>query len=259
MDPRIKDLLYLIINILILADLILIVSLLFFNRSSDLLVWSFDVVVCAIVLLDFFLKLYKDENKKHYLNDQKFVLMGSIPLEFISPIFILLRFMLITRLLKLLTTSKPFSKFFDSWNRFIENTKLDRIVNWILFTVIIFTFVLYFLDPDLNLFDTLWFVVVTLTTVGYGDVVPNNLLAKVISLFLLILGIFIFSTMTGAISSYFTDKVLNIESDAEEDLDFLIDKVDDLEKEVAGISEQLELSRRENRKLHEKIDELLKK
>ncbi len=258
-NSRIKDIIYLLINILIIIDLIMIGNLLFFDYSLKGFVWAFDVFVCLLLLLDFYSKLHASQDKKQYFKDHKFVFIGSIPLEFVSPIFILLRFVLISRLFKLLRKSDPFSRFFKNWNMFMENTKLDRIINWILFTVIVFTIALYFLDPQLNLFDSLWFVVVTLTTVGYGDVTPNTPFAKGISILLLMLGIFIFSTMTGAISSYFTDKVLNIDSDAEQALRVLDKKVNSLDSELSNINQQLEQSRKDNQKLQEKIDELLKK
>ena len=99
----------------------------------------------------------------------------------------------------------------------------------------------------------------TLTTVGYGDVTPNTLVAKASSLILLILGVFIFSTLTGAISSYFTDKVINIDSDVEENVMELHEKIDRIDNELEAVKNELAASREENMRLHEKIDELLKR
>ena len=58
-----------------------------------------------------------------------------------------------------------------------------------------------------NLFDSLWFVVSTITTVGYGDVLPSSDIGRIIGLIILTFGVFIFSAVTGAMASYFTKKV----------------------------------------------------
>ncbi|MBO6111082.1 MAG: hypothetical protein J6P12_09525, partial [Methanobrevibacter sp.] len=142
---------------------------------------------------------------------------------------------------------------------FLENTRLERIMYLIIVVIFIFTFALYFIDPTFSLFDSLWFVMVTLTTVGYGDITPQNPLAKALSLLLIIAGIFVFSTLTGAISSYYTDKVLNIDSDVEDGIDRLSDKVDNLESELVDIKKELKASQNQNKELSEKLDELLKK
>jgi voltage-gated potassium channel Kch len=163
------------------------------------------------------------------------------------------------KLLRISVVSGIINRYFGDLARFFENTRIDNIFLGVIIIVIIFTFAIYALDPGLNLFDSLWYVVVTLTTVGYGDVTPNTFSAKVISLMLLIIGIFVFSTLTGAISSFFTDKILDIDSDVEENLDVLNRKIDNLDSEIKTVRKELELSRAENKKLQDKIDELLKK
>ncbi len=183
--------------------------------------------------------------------------VAIIPFELVfSMYFISFRLLLLFKLFRL---TNVVEKYFNNLHRFLENTKLDKILGWIVFTVIIFTFALYILDPSLNLFDSLWFVVVTLTTVGYGDVTPNTFIAKIKSLFLLVMGIFVFSTLSGAISSYFTDKILNIDSDTEEGVNILNQKIDMMDIELKEIRKELALSREENKNLHDKLDEILKK
>ena len=258
---KIRINLYTIVDFLILLDLLMIVFSLFSNVSLNLInyIVVFDIFVCIILLWNFFFKMYRVKNKKRFFKKNILDFIGSLPLELIWPVFILFRFLLLTRLFDLFRYSETFEKYFSTLNMFFENTKMDLLLRWVIFVIIIFTFLLYFLDPSLNVFDSLWFVVSTLTTVGYGDVTPNNQVSKLISLMLLVLGIFIFSTLTGAISSFFTDKILDIDSDVEDSLGDLSLKVDRLEGELADIKNDLALARSENKALHEKIDELLKR
>lgn len=202
------------------------------------------------------MKMNGKNNKMQFLKANLLYIIAIIPFELVfSRYFISFRLLLLFKLFKL---SNVVEKYFNNFHRFLENTKLDKILGWIVFTVIIFTFSLYVMDPSLNLFDSLWFVVVTLTTVGYGDVTPNTFVAKVISLFLLVMGIFVFSTLSSAISSYFTDKILNIDSDTEEGVNLLNQKIDMMDVELKVIKNELALSREENLMLHEKLDEILK-
>lgn len=202
------------------------------------------------------MKMNGKNNKMQFLKANLLYIIAIIPFELVfSMYFISFRLLLLFKLFKL---SNVVEKYFNNFHRFLENTKLDKILGWIVFTVIIFTFSLYVMDPSLNLFDSLWFVVVILTTVGYGDVTPNTFVAKVISLFLLVMGIFVFSTLSSAISSYFTDKILNIDSDTEEGVNLLNQKIDMMDVELKVIKNELALSREENLMLHEKLDEILK-
>jgi voltage-gated potassium channel len=53
-----------------------------------------------------------------------------------------------------------------------------------------------------NPFDALWWGVVTLTTVGYGDVTPITTEGKVAAMVLMLLGIGLFGAITATITSY---------------------------------------------------------
>ena len=253
-----RDTLYGTINMLILIDILLIAYMLSFNVSNDFAncIIVFDVLLCSFLLVDMVYKFLKAGEKVKFLKHDAVFMIASIPFELFLPVyFMAFRFLLLFKLFKL---SGVLEKYFESIHRFVESTKFDRILTWIVFTVILFTFAIYFLDPSIGLFDSLWYVVVTLTTVGYGDITPNEFSAKVVSIILLLLGICVFSILTGAISSYFTDKILNIDTDTEEELDTLDEKVRHINSQLDEIKGELERTRAENRKLHEKLDRLLK-
>jgi voltage-gated potassium channel len=57
-----------------------------------------------------------------------------------------------------------------------------------------------------DFFDTLWWAVVTITSVGYGDKYPYKPLGKILATILMFLGVIITSLLSGTIASIFVDK-----------------------------------------------------
>ncbi|MGC8608910.1 MAG: potassium channel family protein [Thermoplasmata archaeon] len=53
-----------------------------------------------------------------------------------------------------------------------------------------------------NYFTAIWFTMETVTTVGYGDVIPINTEGKIIAMFIMISGIGLVGTLTATISAY---------------------------------------------------------
>ena len=58
-----------------------------------------------------------------------------------------------------------------------------------------------------SIFDSLWWAIITLTTVGYGDVYPVTIGGKVFTFFILMIGLGIVAIPTGIISSALTKSV----------------------------------------------------
>ena len=51
--------------------------------------------------------------------------------------------------------------------------------------------------------DALWFLVVTISTIGYGDLYPTTNLGRVIGTLILITGVALFTTLTGYLAHFF--------------------------------------------------------
>lgn len=57
-----------------------------------------------------------------------------------------------------------------------------------------------------SFFDAIWWSLVTITTVGYGDLVPVTFWGRIIGIVFILLGFTVFSTFTAFIASNFIDK-----------------------------------------------------
>jgi len=60
-----------------------------------------------------------------------------------------------------------------------------------------------------GLFEALWWSVVTMTTVGYGDIVPHTHAGKVIGILVMACGIGLVSTLTGNMASFLVERQAN--------------------------------------------------
>ena len=71
--------------------------------------------------------------------------------------------------------------------------------------VVVFGIVERLVDPNTfgNVWLGMWWAIQTVTTVGYGDVVPGSTAGKVIGSFLMLGGLSLFAVVTGTITSAF--------------------------------------------------------
>ncbi len=67
------------------------------------------------------------------------------------------------------------------------------------------------INPEINtLFDAFWWSIVTVTTVGYGDIKPATNAGRIVASVLMILGISGIAVLTGIITTGFTDRLLKL-------------------------------------------------
>ncbi len=245
-------------HFLLFADIIFITAALLLDlpHTMEIFVQLFDLLICIFLLAEWIIRFNRAESKKEFLKEKEnwVTLIASIPFEVIIPAVIpganLLRYVMLFKLLRIMVL---FNEFFNGFKKFIRKTNLDIILGGIFFTVVIFTALYILFGSSRGMFESFYFVIVTLTTVGYGDIVPVTFNERVITLLLIIIGLFIVSTITAAMSSYLTDRLL---SDGE---DIMIkDLKDTMEKNNTAIMSELEAIREENKQLRREIEELKK-
>ena len=249
MNEKVIKLFEIGLSIWILLDVIFLTGSLTFefslNHYYNLII--FDTCLCVVLFLEFFFRFFKADDKNKSFKENWTEIVAAIPFDLIMlPFMADAGILLVLRFFKFIRILILFSQLFEIIGIFLKNTYLDEILSIFLMVIISFTLCLYLFDPSMNnLFDSLWFVVSTLTTVGYGDILPTSLFGKVITLVLLIFGVLIFSAVTAAMASYFNKKLLY---EGSEELKVIKSKLDVTEKELMELKEEIA-------KLNEKLDD----
>jgi voltage-gated potassium channel len=123
-----------------------------------------------------------------------------LPLLLVGNATLAIRLLRILRLLKLIRYLRAMHLFLSSLQDTIEIMLVVAFT--ILIVIAISGNVIYALEPEIisNAFVGSWWSLVTMTTVGYGDIVPVTTGGKVVASLLMITGITIFAMLTGTIS-----------------------------------------------------------
>jgi voltage-gated potassium channel len=175
-------------------------------------------IFCVVVFtIEYILRIYVADSKPRFI----FSFFGLIDLLAILPFYLsfgvdlrslrALRFLRLFRVLKLVRYNQAMNHFL----RAMSNAK-EQIVLFICITMILIYFAavgIYYFEneaqPDhfSSIFDSLWWAIITLTTVGYGDVYPITVGGKVFTFIILMIGLGIVAVPTRIISSALTRSV----------------------------------------------------
>ena len=147
------------------------------------------------------------------LLDLAVVLPGYLPARY----FIDLRFARIVRLVRMLRVLK-FGRYSRTLRTFAtvfrkKQTDIGLMVLFLLILVVLSSSLMYFVEhaeqPDKfsSIPAAMWWSVMTLTTVGYGDIYPITALGKFIGSMIALIGIGFFALPAGVLAAAFADQI----------------------------------------------------
>jgi len=132
------------------------------------------------------------------------LLLGGVDLRW-------LRILRLMRLLKFSHYSSALEDFFSAvrheWRSFVATLYL-LILAIFLSSSLIYVFE-HIVQPEHfgSIPDAMWWTVVTLTTVGYGDVVPMTVAGKLVATLTALMGVCVVALLTGIVATGFTNQV----------------------------------------------------
>jgi voltage-gated potassium channel len=165
-----------------------------------------DDAICIVFLLDFSIRFYKADSKLRFLKWGWIDLISSIPAIPIARIGRLFRLVRLLRILRAFRSSKILL------NYIFKNRVKGTMTAVALITVLVVIFssisiLIVESDPASNIKsaeDAIWWALVTVTTVGYGDKYPVTTEGRIIGVILMFVGVGIFGTFTAYLASWFT-------------------------------------------------------
>ncbi|RAP52439.1 MAG: hypothetical protein BZ133_01135 [Methanosphaera sp. SHI613] len=254
-----------ILLILTVIDLIFIfLSIIYsFNFRMENLFADYDFLVCVLLFIDLSYDFYSSDRsfKEFFIDDKNILSLLSL-----FPFDLLFRYFAVFRLFRFLKVFKVIRvwnvvKDIDSLFYFIQNHMFKLLFIILIIYVAISSVLLIMVDETFDsIGDALWFIIVTTSTVGYGDVIPVSTVGKALTALTIIIGIWYVAIFTAHLSAVYNEKTemetrKNVREYAlliEENNQFVNDQLFEINDKITALEE-------ENRELKKLLLEEYKK
>ena len=221
-----------ILIFLILLNVVIIIIDTFNNINVNIkkIFYYIEIVSIIIFSLEYIARVWTSvyiyPNKKSAIARLKYMFsfMAIIDLLAIIPFYLSLVFiienLLILRILRLLRFFRLFklNHYTDAMTRIINVIKskyyqLICSICIVLILILLSSVLMYYVEHDKqpeifkNAFSGVWWAIVTVATVGYGDIYPVTVLGKLLGTFIAMLGICFLAVPTGIITAGFVEQI----------------------------------------------------
>jgi voltage-gated potassium channel len=214
---------------------------------------TYDLAVAILILLDFIIFYIKGENETGLIRGNWFYIVSIVPLTFICfNIFHLFTYITIIGLIgvfRIYALYKVLRITSKSTRKYPSKTKLDYATIVLFLVLIIGSFLFYVIEHGVNpnvpnYESAMWYAIVSMTTTGYGDIVPANLSGRILGVIFILTGMAYLSLATATLAYSFIDL---FRTDTREALKELKDrnlmyeeKLDELNTKLSKIKEMME-------------------
>jgi voltage-gated potassium channel len=241
----------LVLTVLSLA--VMVVMLLPISDATFKLLSIYDNLICVIFLIDFFLNMRGAAKKSDYFIKERgwLDLLGSIPslglitnLTKFAGLLRLARLSRLARITRLLRGENRKTLIKDVLDNRSQYAAFLTILLTILVLTVASVLVLQFesKSPDANITsggNALWYTIVTITTVGYGDFYPVTAGGRVTAMFIMFMGVGII----GALASILASMLVGSSSSPEEEAAEAAAPMLSVQEELKAVKEELAVVR----------------
>lgn len=177
------------------------------DLSAAQVLWfgRIDVTIALVFLSEFVIKFFLAESKADFFRSNWWYLLASIPVS--NSATQALRLLRLLRLIRLLRLVVGMREIITYLTRFVKQTYILYVLTVWAIIVACGSLVFYALEHPVNtnvknLFDSLWFAMATITTVGYGDIYPLTVGGRIVGIVLMLCGIGTTGVFTALIASF---------------------------------------------------------
>jgi len=246
-------------TIILLALISVILVLLGFADLIDLIDLDnppysiIDLVIWGVFVVDYSWRFFTTKRKWHFILENIFDLLAILPLNAIFTVFRLGRIFRLAKLTKLLKLTRLLriigltGKIERKISRFLRTNDLIYILYVNIFIVLVGSSILSVVEEK-SFSDSLWWALVTVTAVGYGDIVPVSLFGKWLAVLLMLVGIGTIGMLTSSLTNFF------VKDNPDEQI-----KLDKLQDELSSQRILIEKQSEKIEELHRMIQNLIEK
>ena len=120
--------------------------------------------------------------------------------------------------------------------RAFNSKRLRTILVTIIASVTIFGFVFFVTEPQVKSFgDGMWWALVTITTVGYGDITPMTTVGRFVASALMFVGLGLIASVTAIISVKFIQNFVDHHTN-----DDVLEKLDEMQKDLDELKKKIQ-------------------
>lgn len=176
------------------------------DEALSTVLLAMNAILSVILFIDFLNRFFTAESKSDYFLRQFgwADLLASLPLE-------QLKILRIFRLMRVYRVMREYGGR-TIWHSLVKDRAGSALYLLLLVAVLVLEFGslemlrLESTSPDANITtasDALWYIIVTMSTVGYGDQYPVTNAGRVLGSLIIVLGVGIFGTLTGFLANFF--------------------------------------------------------
>jgi len=174
---------------------------------------QFDIFVITVFAIEYLIRLYLAPHKLKYITSPLAVIDLLVIASFLIALtnFTFLRsfrVLKILQLLKIFRYSETLTQFFKSFKNYRQEFQIFSVS--LIVALVIGASGLYYLEREVNpllstIPDAMWWSVVTVSTVGYGDIVPITWGGKILAGIMMFMGLGVIAIFTAIITKMFID------------------------------------------------------
>jgi voltage-gated potassium channel len=196
-------------NILFMTLLAGSVALVFWYEGTTdaavraILVWV-DLGLVVLFFLEWLWRVVRNPAPGRTAVRQSWELLGMVPL--ILPLPVALRLLRLVRLVRILRVFGAVGRSLGFWERIAKQGHLRNIAIAAGLVTLVGAVLVWAVErhtnPDLETFgEALWWAIVTVTTVGYGDITPNEPTGRIVASGLMVTGIGVIGLLASTLAS----------------------------------------------------------
>jgi voltage-gated potassium channel len=188
----------------------------YISLESNVTLSFLDSMILALFIIEYTVRIiiYKGKKSK-FIKENIIDLIAIIPFSSLFRVFRVFRLLRVLKATKFLKVLKIFkagafmSKSLKGFSALLKTNGFIYIIYISLATLLIGSAAIYlfeYREAGKSFMDALWWSIVTVTTVGYGDISPATSIGRVIAIILMITGIGFIGVMTSTLATFFITK-----------------------------------------------------